>query len=224
MVVRDAVDVVGASVLHALSLGLERILVLDNGSSDGTRDVLRRLDRHGVPVAWRSEPGLYMQAELMTGLVHEASREGADWVVPMDADEFLLSPAKLPALLPQVKRDGVLVPVTNFVQRRDRLEPTPEGLLTMTMRVACTLDAVTSERLLREGGIGLVEARWPHKLLLRASTDVRMHAGNHGADGIGDLEGTDWFELLHAPVRARSQLLGRVEHAARVRAARPVGG
>jgi hypothetical protein len=37
MVVRDAVDLIRVNVLHHLGVGIERLLVCDNGSTDGVR-------------------------------------------------------------------------------------------------------------------------------------------------------------------------------------------
>ena len=96
--VRDEVDIVRLCVLHHLTAGCERILVVDNGSSDGTTTVLRRLAKR-TPVSWTFDPGPYAQDELMTGLVGEAARAGADWVLPLDADEFWTGEADLRAAL-----------------------------------------------------------------------------------------------------------------------------
>ena len=51
LVVRNAVDAVRLCVLHHLCVGCERILVVDNGSSDGTTTVLRRLQT-GTPLSF----------------------------------------------------------------------------------------------------------------------------------------------------------------------------
>ena len=44
-IVRDEVDVVGLTVRHLLDQGVSRILVADNCSVDGTRELLRSLAR-----------------------------------------------------------------------------------------------------------------------------------------------------------------------------------
>ena len=43
--VRNAESTIRISVLLHLALGMERILVLDNGSTDATPNILRRLQR-----------------------------------------------------------------------------------------------------------------------------------------------------------------------------------
>lgn len=91
-VVKNEIDIVEPFVRHAAAR-LDRLLVLDNGSTDGTRQILRRLVDEGLPVEVLDdpEPGNY-QWRRMTGLMrdHAIKRCGADWVVPLDADEFLV--------------------------------------------------------------------------------------------------------------------------------------
>ena len=88
-IVRDEVDVIGLTVRHLLDQGVSRILVADNCSVDGTRELLRSLARttRRVAVVTDHEPAYY-QSEKMTWLAHQAWRGGADWIVPFDADEF----------------------------------------------------------------------------------------------------------------------------------------
>ena len=64
------------------------MLVADNGSTDGTLDLLHDLARRApVHVAVDTEPRYY-QAAKMTRLADAARRAGAEWVVPFDADEY----------------------------------------------------------------------------------------------------------------------------------------
>src|SRR3712207_6180913 len=85
--VRNEVDIIRLSVLHHLSLGLHRLLIVDNGSTDGTDEELKRLEQD-KRVSWTRDTSQYRQSEILTELAREAHRLGADWVVPFDADEF----------------------------------------------------------------------------------------------------------------------------------------
>lgn len=76
---KDEADIVAVTVGH-MARQVDHVLVADNGSTDGTREILEGL---GVEVIDDPEPG-YFQSRKMTAL---AQRVDADWVVPFDADE-----------------------------------------------------------------------------------------------------------------------------------------
>ena len=77
-----------------LAQGVDGIIVVDNGSTDGTRAALDALALGDprVHVGTDSEPGFY-QGMKTSYLAHLAWRAGADWVVPFDADEFWFAEA-----------------------------------------------------------------------------------------------------------------------------------
>ena len=88
MLVRDEEDIVGTTLDHLLAQGMAGIIVADHGSTDHTWQVLRetatRDDR--VHVLRDAEPGFYQGAKT-SYLARRAFLAGADWVVPVDADE-----------------------------------------------------------------------------------------------------------------------------------------
>lgn len=88
-VVRDERDVVGAVLDHLLHQGIDHLLIADNGSRDGTRELLaaRAQHDHRIHVV-TDRHRAHHQSEKMTYLAHLAWRHGADWIVPFDADEF----------------------------------------------------------------------------------------------------------------------------------------
>ena len=87
--VKDEADIIEPVVRHMVGQ-VDTVLVADNGSTDGTREIL-----HGLPVPVTvvddPEPGYY-QSEKMTRLAALAAEQGAEWVVPFDADEWWYSP------------------------------------------------------------------------------------------------------------------------------------
>ncbi len=93
MMVKNEEDVIESTVTHLLSQGAAGILVADNLSTDATLDLLRGLaerDRR-VHVARDLEPGYYQSAK-MSYLARRAWQAGADWIVPVDADEHWFAP------------------------------------------------------------------------------------------------------------------------------------
>jgi hypothetical protein len=86
--VRDEADIVGATVEQMLTQ-VDRVLIADNGSVDGTREILEGLN--GVEVIDDPDPA-YRQSEKMSALAQRAAAAGAEWVVAFDADEWWYSP------------------------------------------------------------------------------------------------------------------------------------
>ncbi len=205
-----------------MALGIERIIVLDNGSTDATPTILHRMQRRH-PVSVTRDEGPFRQDEFMTGLLQEAARAGADWVVPFDDDEFLVSDEPLPERLGYVQRDGILVRVVNFIQRRDGRRESPRALLTMTARADRPVEATQARALVLGGGAAIVEAQWPRNLILRPSPGARLEVGSHGADGVEALELADWCRFLHAPIRSEAGLRDFAEHGRRLRGLRAPG-
>jgi hypothetical protein len=86
-VIRNAADVVGPVVAH-MQAQTDQVLVLDNGSTDGTYELLQDA---GV-VLLRDDTPAFRQGDMMTDLAARAAGAGAEWVVPFDADEWWYSP------------------------------------------------------------------------------------------------------------------------------------
>lgn len=81
-------DIVRFTTEHMLTQ-VDHIIVLDNFSSDGAREILEELP---VTVIDDDEPG-YFQSRKMTWLANYARTHfGAEWVVPFDSDEIWYSP------------------------------------------------------------------------------------------------------------------------------------
>ncbi len=93
-IVKNEGDIIVASLEHLFRQGIDGILVADNGSTDGTRQRLETLaKRLPVHIADDREPG-YFQGQKMDVLSDWARAMGADWLIPLDADEFWFAPGK----------------------------------------------------------------------------------------------------------------------------------
>jgi glycosyltransferase involved in cell wall biosynthesis len=87
--VKDEVELIGASINHLRSIGVDLIIAYDDGSTDGTLEVLEALktkDDLWVVHVDRVEP--WSQAITETYRLEWARKTNADWFLFLDADEF----------------------------------------------------------------------------------------------------------------------------------------
>ena len=84
---KDESDIAEAFVRH-MAWHVDELIVADNQSSDGTREMLDELAKD-LPLIVLDDPELaYRQSEKMTGLAQKALERGFSWVVCADFDEL----------------------------------------------------------------------------------------------------------------------------------------
>ena len=127
LLVRDELDIVEANIRHHLRSGASHMVVTDNNSVDGTRELLDDLAA-SLPLTVLDEPSRgYEQSVWVTRMARLAAIDhGADWVINADADELWWAPDHdLPgALAATAPRFGVVeAPQLNFAPRHAEQRP-----------------------------------------------------------------------------------------------------
>ena len=84
---RNEADIIETNLRHHFAVGIDEAIVIDNGSTDGTLELLANLTED-MPIQLSSEVGPMYQSERVTRMARLATLQGADWVLPIDADEF----------------------------------------------------------------------------------------------------------------------------------------
>lgn len=176
IIARNEADVLEANLRAHRALGVDHFAILDNGSTDGTAEILERWRQAGLahvqtdPDADTDEVFLEWQTRLAQ---LAASELEADWVINNDADEFWYPVSgDLRGVFERVpaEANGVLAPRLEFVPRPDGAEPFWRR---MTLRERRT--------------------RVLPKLAHRASGDVKVGPGSHHvvsrALGVGETAG-----------------------------------
>lgn len=208
LLVRDEADIVAAVVEHHLAAGVGMIVATDNGSVDGTAEILAAYQEAGV-LELHHEPALdYRQADWVTRMARRAAAvHGADWVVHADADEFLWSPEPLPAVFASVRGGGVVVP-------RDNLVAAPGVTGSWVDRLVLRDELSLSPRGTRIGP----------KFCHVGDPDVSVAYGNHTAEGprIGPPADGHPLRMLHVPDRGAEQYRRKIRNGGSAYAANTV--
>ena len=203
---RDEADILESMLRFHLAQGVDRIIATDNGSVDGSLEILQRFERRGQLTLLQETEQTHDQAVWVTRMARMAAAMGADWVINSDADEFWWpQQGNLNSTLAQLPESlaGMLVDRTNF------LPPTRKGNVQRPFYQRQTL----RERVSRNS----LGRPLPPKLIHRADPDIEITDGNHGAllDGkpITAIKSAS-IEILHVPVRSYEQLERKIRQGA----------
>lgn len=190
--VKDEADVIAETVTHMLGQ-VDGVIVADNGSTDGTREILEQL-----PVELIDDPDpAYYQSAKMSRLAAIAGERGARWVIPFDADEIWYSP---------------------FGRIADALADRPETIATATLydHVATAADEAGTP-VERIGWRRRDPAPLP-KVAVRPALPVEIHQGNHGASySTTSIDGL--LVVRHFPYRSPEQFVTKARNGAAAYAA-----
>jgi Glycosyl transferase family 2/Alpha 1,4-glycosyltransferase conserved region/Glycosyltransferase sugar-binding region containing DXD motif len=199
--VKDELDIIEPFVRHHAH-HFDTHIVLDDGSSDGTYEVLQKLKLCGLPLVVIRQPSVgYVQHQYMTSLLRLAVREfGADWVMPLDADEFLetSNQTSLADVLCSRDPDLFTIPWNNFVWSPDQDEKKePNPVVRMRLRLTAS-----PARL----GKVLIPTKW-------SVDQLELSQGNHGLTKDGQdlsMKRLDGAQLCHFPIRTMSQYTSKI--------------
>jgi len=201
--VKNEQDVIEAMVRHNLRF-VERLVVVDNGSVDGTRNILHKLSQEFSQLVVTEDDRFgYDQSERMTRYLHQyQAAYPSDFVMALDADEFLdvADSTNLRAAIAGIPVGGYgLIPWCTYVLTPDQIRDSSGDRLRLM------------EWRRREELPGYFKAIIR---LDRAPADqLEFNQGNHFVRRIsGDsmpVVQLHWLRLLHYPVRSKDQLIAK---------------
>ena len=217
VMVRDEIDIIAAMVEHHLAQGADLIIATDNGSVDGTAEVLQRYADLGVLELHHDPVFRKQQHAVVTGMARRAyTQHQADWVINADADEFWAPVDKRLTLHDALARipvslNAFTAPVTNLVG--------PPAMRGSGIDRLVWRDHRTQEQLNEVG----IYAQPTSDAVHRGDPNVVVAQGNHfvSLESKGQPEAADALEVLHLPWRSWTQLEQKVVHAGRAYEANP---
>jgi hypothetical protein len=209
VMVRDEVDIIAAWVEHHAAQGADLIIATDNGSVDGTTEVLKAYADLGI-VELQHDPVHHKQQHVVvTNMARRAQTEyAADWVINADADEFWVPQDKSLTLRSALAAiplslNAFTVPVVNLIGPPARRGSGLDRLLWRDYR--------TNEQLREVGVYAQPTANAVH----RGAADIVVAQGNHfvSLPSNGQPDPAFQLEVLHLPWRSCQQLQRKVVQA-----------
>ena len=198
MSMRNEADIIETWVRYYVKV-VDHIIITDNLSVDGSGDILRKLIAEGLPISVEVDNRpTHLQGERMQKMMRHAFFEfEADWVLLLDADEFLIPPAgrTLRDIFSELKKDRLLkVAWTTYIPTES--DPDEPNVL---KRVSHRLE---------------IEVKRSHKVMVPAKigkkTKAVIRMGNHGMrmgrQKVKSQKAPSGMSLAHFPVRSKEQL------------------
>lgn len=215
----DEIDILPTTITHLRRIGVDRIYVLDAGSTDGTLEYLDEATAQGDISVLRRSPdeesgeAMLLRAEL-------GQRSGADWVLYLDSDEIWLPAAGSLHSLPDLAHaDVISVMRYNVVLTPDgpALPPDlgPEAYPQMLLWAQPIRDPYA--RLQRDPDLAWIATAQEPKVLARPEAIASVLPGDHYIETV---EGQQWRHALakdvliaHAPFRSFDRFERRARNA-----------
>ena len=198
LLAKNEADVIDANIAYHLGAGVDLVVATDNGSTDGTLEILERYEGQGVLHLIREPSTDFRQGEWVTRMARLAADRGADWVINADADEFWWPRAgNLKEVLERLpERYGIVHGVWRpFIARPDDGSHFAERMTVRLSMQAAINDPTNPFRPAR-------------KAMHRAHSNVRVRDGNHDVEGTPLVKLQGWYplEVFHLPLRSRAQV------------------
>lgn len=212
LMVRDEADVIAAMIEHHLAQGIDLIIATDNGSVDGTREILQRYEDLGVLELHDDLRHDKQQSQVVTRMARRAAeKHAATWVINADADEFFVPVDR--SLTLRGVFEKLPVEIGAFEAPVVNLTGTPAHRGSGIRRLVWRDDRPNEDLMQRAGLYAQPTANAIHI----AHPQVEVAQGNHFVtlpDGVGHTgvvpSGLE-IEVLHLPWRSLLQHAAKIE-------------
>jgi len=211
----DQADIVKDFLDWHLDLGIDLILAVDGGSTDGTRDVLEEYASTGR-VVWFPLPDRdmtrYSIADELAALARD--RYHADWIIYADVDEFVCTNGRpVRAVLAEAELEGVTrLDIPRRTMTGPMIPPGRRATEVLTLRIDRTAVPTAEEQLGGELAMPFVFLEVGPHLALRAAALGAIGHGVHVAVTTWGKSGTSDLYILHYAIRGYADFRHKVRN------------
>ncbi len=197
---RNEADILESFVRHN-SAAVDRIIIVLHKTTDHSLNLLNTLKEEGMPLEIRtSEIDYHAQGEVLTALMHElALAPDTEWILPLDADEFLCGDGNLYQTIRNTAADRtVLLPWKTYVPTEKDHPAEPDVLQRMTFRRSYEPYQYNKVMIPRALAAESTLPMGSH-VLLKRNTAVPQPSVEHST-----------LHIAHFPVRSEQQLKRKI--------------
>lgn len=210
---RNEIDIIEANIKTHAALDVDGFVVMDNGSTDGTREKLAELAQSYNLHIIDQPSQTYQQAKWMKQLAFYArDKMNARWVISNDADEFWIPEnGDLKSYL-QAKDSVVTVKRSNMLLTEAALQPGYH----FSQAEHCVLYPICYDREVQKSDdqISMLLVPISPKVIVNPKGLIKLSGGNHRAKHIAKAftaRNEAYIHVYHYPIRSYSQFEANIK-------------
>lgn len=218
LLVKNEADIIADNIKVHSKLGVDCFVVMDNGSNDGTREIVQDLSKD-YEIYLIDRPVVdYQQSNWKTEMAFVArDRLGADWTVANDADEFWLPDSG--NLKMELTHWGSVITCRRYNMLLDQ-RFYQDGYRYYHSDLVVKLPIMNRlANMIADDNLSIMLGPIHGKVITNAHGVVRVKGGNHRAWHLwGKLNArkVDSIKVFHYPIRSRESFIENIEHRARL--------